>query len=175
MQPSEQEALTAFRMAARELVLTLQPVYDLLKVRRQLSVALTVDYRLIPLARVCSCCQSAAELESSCRHTGVWICQPPAAKQHVQLLSQRYSDRCPKTQECLKFQSRTERLLADLHSLLMPLTVRGGSCTLDHACGQVLGSSDSTLLLACSESEAAGSKALRRQLRAAKLRRHQQG
>jgi hypothetical protein len=26
--------------------------------------------------------------------------------------------------EALKFQSRTERLLADLHSLLMPLTVR---------------------------------------------------
>jgi len=31
-QPSEQEALTAFKMAARELVVVLQPVYDLLKV-----------------------------------------------------------------------------------------------------------------------------------------------
>lgn len=31
-------------------------------------------------------------------------------------------------QECLKFQSRTERLLADLHSLLMPLTVSKCSC-----------------------------------------------
>lgn len=55
-QPNEQEALTAFRLAARDLVVLLQPCYDTLK-------------------------------------------------------------------ECLKFQSRAERLLADLHSLLLPVTL----------------------------------------------------
>lgn len=34
---------------------------------------------------------------------------------------------CCSPQECLKFQSRTERLLADLHTLMMPLTVSHGS------------------------------------------------
>ena len=42
-------------------------------------------------------------------------------------LAHPFSPLCP--QECLKFQSRTERLLADLHSLMMPLTVRTSGLT----------------------------------------------